>query len=118
MPKQPNILLITTDQQRFDTCGVRKPAFLRTPHLDQLACEGITFAAAYSDCPVCVPARMSIMSGQYATTHGMTGNGGSSQVLGREDTLPGRLRRLGYHRRRRSARCTLGRSAAGMASTK
>lgn len=96
MPSQPNLVLITTDQQRFDTCGPRKPRFLRTPHLDQLACEGATFSAAYADCPVCVPSRISIMSGRLATTHGKTGNGGSSQVLGRNDTLPGLLRRLGY----------------------
>lgn len=96
MASKPNILLVTTDQQRFDTCGTRKPSFMRTPHLDQLGFEGIVFSAAYADCPVCVPARLSIMSGKFATTHGMIYNGGSVQVLGRDDTLPGRLRRLGY----------------------
>ena len=39
---QPNILLITTDQQRFDTCGPQAPSFMRTPPFDHIAREGIT----------------------------------------------------------------------------
>lgn len=92
----PNILFITTDQQRFDTCGSRKPGFMRTPHLDQLAHEGITYTSAYADCPVCVPSRVTIMTGRHAITHGLLGNEGTSRVMGREDTLPARLRRCGY----------------------
>ncbi len=94
--EKPNILFITTDQQRFDTCGPRKPSFLRTPHLDLLAHEGITFDRAYADCPICVPSRVQIMSGQYAWRHGMTRNGASSTVLDHENTLPADLARLGY----------------------
>ena len=93
---QPNILLITTDQQRFDTCGPRAPSFMRTPHFDHLCREGVRFDSAYADCPICVPARVSIMTGQYATTHGMLGNGSSSDAMGRADTLPTCLRELGY----------------------
>jgi len=93
---QPNILLITTDQQRHDTVGAQAPGFLRTPHLDHLEREGITFGSAYSDCPVCVPARMSIMTGQNATTHGMARNGSSSVVLAGTPTLPALVREQGY----------------------
>jgi len=93
---QPNILLITTDQQRFDTLGKYKPSFLRTPHLDQLAHEGISFASAYSDCPVCVPARTTLMTGRSGLSHGLTGNRDTSEVMGREDTLPSCLRDAGY----------------------
>lgn len=92
----PNILMITTDQQRFDTIGRRAPSFMRAPHLQQIACEGITFESAYSDCPVCVPSRVSMMTGKYVTTHGLTGNGPTSSVMGRDDTLPGILRSYGY----------------------
>jgi arylsulfatase len=97
----PNILLITTDQQRYDVAGAGvpgspAPSFLRTPHYDHLCREGITFRAAYADCPLCVPARISIMTGKYVFTHGEPGNGLTSQVMGREDTLPALLRRLGY----------------------
>ena len=93
---QPNILLISTDQQRYDTVGASAPPFMRTPHFDQLAREGITFSRAYTSCPLCVPSRVSIMTGQNVYSHGMTHNGTTSDVLGREHTLPARLRNCGY----------------------
>ena len=58
--------------------------------------EGIRFDAAYSDCPICVPARVSIMTGKYAHHHGMKGNGETSTVMGVKDTLPTLLRAQGY----------------------
>ncbi len=94
--QQPNILLITTDQQRFDTCGPRAPAWMRTPHFDHLCREGVRFDAAYADCPLCVPARASIMTGKTVYAHGMTGNGDTSKYFGEANTLPTVLRELGY----------------------
>lgn len=97
MPQaRPNIVLITTDQQRFDTVGPCAPPFMRTPHLDVLARQGVTFSRAYADCPICVPSRLSIMNGQYAHTHGMRGNGSSSDYLHEATTLPSLLARAGY----------------------
>ncbi len=93
---RPNILLITTDQQRYDASGSGGPSFLRTPHYDHLAREGITYSRAYADCPLCVPSRVSIMTGKTVAAHGMLGNGNSSRVMGRDETLPAQLRRLGY----------------------
>ena len=88
---RPNILLVTTDQQRYDTTGPRAPSFMRTPHFDHICREGITFERAYADCPVCAPARVGIMSGQTVFTHGMDTNGETSDVLGRDATLPALL---------------------------
>lgn len=96
MTEKPNILLITTDQQQFDTVGEAAPAFMRTPRLDLLRREGVTFASPYADCPICVPSRVSIVTGTYVTTHGGRSNGLTSQVMGRHDTLPAYLRELGY----------------------
>ncbi|MEQ7006694.1 sulfatase-like hydrolase/transferase [Actinopolymorpha sp. B17G11] len=93
---RPHILLITTDQQRFDTVGPRSPDFLRTPHLDQLGREGVRFDRAYAECPICVPSRVSIMTGRSVLSHGMAGNGSTSEVMGRDGTLPSVLRDLGY----------------------
>ena len=93
---QPNILLITTDQQRWDSCGPAAPAFMRTPHFDHLCHEGIRFGAAYADCPICVPARVSIMTGKSVFSHGMDVNGDTSKVMGRSGTLPSVLRETGY----------------------
>src|SRR5690554_6476886 len=96
--EQPNIVLITTDQQRHDTVGPLSPAFLRTPHLDRLAYEGITFSQAYADCPVCIPSRVSIMTGKYVTSHGISRGRetATSKAMGRHDTLPAMLRECGY----------------------
>ena len=93
---QPNILLITTDQQRYDASGGAGPSFLRTPHYDRLRYEGVEFTSGYTDDPVCVPSRMGIMTGKQVFTHGMSGNGITSKILGREGTLPWYLRELGY----------------------
>jgi len=57
MADRPNILLITTDQQRFDTIHAAGNPHIFTPHLNWLLNEGIHFTRCYSDCPVCIPAR-------------------------------------------------------------
>lgn len=91
---KPNILLITTDQQRGDCTGVDGHPILETPHLDQLANEGVYFTKGYTPCPVCVAARMAIMTGRSPFDTGYFSN--SSVPLGIEATLPRRLRDLGY----------------------
>lgn len=93
---QPNIILITTDQQRHDTCGPLAPPFMRTPHFDNIARQGVSFSKAYTDCPICVAARTSLMTGKFVFTHGNAANGYSSEYYGRENTLPTCLRSLGY----------------------
>lgn len=59
----PSVLFVMTDQQRFDTIAAlgHRPAI--TPNLDRLVRRGVSFTNAYSSCPVCVPARYSLMSG-------------------------------------------------------
>jgi arylsulfatase len=93
---RPNIILITSDQQRYDTVGPAAPPFLRTPHFDLLCREGVRFSRAYADCPVCVPARVSMMTGKTALRHGLTRNAPTSSVMGRDETLPACLSRAGY----------------------
>ncbi|MHB9131283.1 MAG: sulfatase family protein [Armatimonadota bacterium] len=71
MPHQtPNILLVTTDQQRTDSLRCYGSAFTQTPHLDRLAAEGVCAERAYCVNPVCTPARASIFSGRYLSRHG------------------------------------------------
>jgi arylsulfatase A-like enzyme len=64
-----NILLITSDQQRWDALGRLNPA-IKTPNLDRLADRGILFDRAYTVNPVCTPARCSILTGHYPSRHG------------------------------------------------
>lgn len=68
MPERPNILLITTDQQHYDTLGVTNP-HIRTPALDALASEGVRFERAYCSNPTCSPSRASILTGLYPAWH-------------------------------------------------
>ena len=60
---RPNILLITTDQQRGDCLGIEGHPVLQTPYLDWVAASGVRFNHAYSACPVCVPARRTMITG-------------------------------------------------------
>jgi len=74
MAEKPNILLITSDQHRGDTLGCGGHPCVRTPHLDRLAYSGIRFTRAYSDCPVCMPARTTLITGLQAHRFGITRN--------------------------------------------
>ncbi len=61
---RPNVLLIMTDQQRWDALGYSGNREIKTPNLDRLAKEGVYFQNAYSSCPVSVPARSVILTGR------------------------------------------------------
>ncbi len=67
--KKPNILLITSDQQHWNTIGAfNKEIF--TPNIDRLVNKGTTFTRAYCPNPTCTPSRASIITGQYPSQHG------------------------------------------------
>jgi uncharacterized sulfatase len=69
-PDRPNILLVTTDQQRWDALSLWGTPGYRTPHIDRLGREGARFDWSYCPSPVCTPARVSMITGQYSTRHG------------------------------------------------
>lgn len=69
------ILFVTTDQQRFDSLGCNGNKFCRTPVVDRLAREGINYSRAYNQNTVCMPARSTMLTGQYVRTHGVVANG-------------------------------------------
>ncbi len=70
-----NILFITTDQQRYDGLGCNGGTIARTPVVDGLARSGIRYERAYNQNTVCMPARSTILTGQYPRTHGVVANG-------------------------------------------
>lgn len=74
--KQANILLLFTDQQRFDTINACGYPHMITPNLDRLVNEGCVFENAYTPNPVCVPARHNVLTGLPAKHHGYYGNNG------------------------------------------
>jgi len=67
--RRPNILLITSDQQHWNTLGIANPE-IRTPALDELAAEGTVFTNAFCVNPTCTPTRASIITGTYPSQHG------------------------------------------------
>ncbi len=72
--KQPNILLLFTDQQRYDTINACGYPHMITPNLDRLVRDGCSFPYAYSPNPVCIPARYSLITGLTARYHGNAQN--------------------------------------------
>ena len=72
--KRPNILVLIADDQRWDQLSCAdKPIIpeLKTPNMDRLAQEGVYFSNAFVTTPICAVSRASIMTGMYASTHGM-----------------------------------------------
>ena len=65
--RPPNIVIIMADQLTPFTIGAYGHAQAHTPHMDALAAAGTTFVSAYTNAPLCAPARFSFMSGQLIT---------------------------------------------------
>ena len=87
---RPDILFIMTDQQRFDTIRALGNTHIYTPNLDRLFERGLSFANAYSTCPVCVPARYTIRTGCEPPATRVFKNGKSEPVPGQAETMEGR----------------------------
>ena len=64
METTPNILLLMTDQQRWDAMSCSGD-WVQTPHLDRIASEGIRFTNCVTTSPVCIPTRLSLATGLY-----------------------------------------------------
>lgn len=65
MIEKPNVLILMSDEHRSDVAGFAGDPVVRTPTMDWLAQSGVVFENAYTPAPICVPARQSIMAGQY-----------------------------------------------------
>ena len=88
------MLVVLSDQQRPDSCGVFGQQLPVTPRLDALADDGVAFHEAFTVQPVCGPARAAIQTGLYPTTTGCWRNGIALPPEGR--TLAERMSSLGY----------------------
>ena len=73
--KKPNILLISTDQQRYDTLKCMGNPDAVSPNIDRLSEEGILFENAHTASPVCKPARTSLLTGTHTPVHRIIENG-------------------------------------------
>ncbi|MFW6336223.1 MAG: sulfatase-like hydrolase/transferase [Phycisphaeraceae bacterium] len=101
MPDRPNIILILTDQHRLSAMGCYGETPCRTPHLDRLAERGTRFETVYTTCPLCSPARGSVMTGTWPHRHGITANTNNLTaachfVRDHPSLLPRQLQAQGY----------------------
>ena len=70
MSEKPNVLLISTDHWSASLLGCAGHSAIQTPTLDQFAANGTRFSNTYAECPVCIPARRTLMTGTTPKTHG------------------------------------------------
>ena len=91
---KPNILFVISDQHNAKILGCAGHAEARTPNIDKLAQEGVRFANAVTQNPICTPSRVSFLSGQYPHNHGYFGLGGPNPAG--LPSLLGHFRNSGY----------------------
>ena len=72
--RRPNIVFVLADQLRRQSCGYAGDTRARTPNIDLLAAEGVSFTNAVSSMPVCSAYRASLFTGKYVTSTGMVIN--------------------------------------------
>ncbi|HTM49197.1 MAG TPA: sulfatase [Bryobacteraceae bacterium] len=93
---RPNIVFILMDDLRWDELACAGHPFARTPNIDRLAREGVSFRNAFVTTPLCSPSRACFLTGQYAHTHGVIDNTDHSPLSHRLDTFPRHLEKAGY----------------------
>lgn len=71
MTDRPSYILFITDQQRFDHLGCNGHPVLRTPNIDAMAAEGVSYDRFYVASPVCMPNRASLMTCRMPSSHGV-----------------------------------------------
>lgn len=93
---RPNIIFVLVDDLRWDEFGAAGHPWLETPNIDRLAREGAMFTQAIHAIPLCSPNRATLLTGQYPSRHGVTGNEARSELSHRLDTFPQALNAAGY----------------------
>lgn len=103
---RPNILFILSDQHAPNILGCYGDPIVRTPHLDKLAAGGVIFENTYTPSPICVPARMSLLTGKFPSSQNCWTNSDAlasdipttAHALGAADYYPvlvGRMHAIG-----------------------
>ena len=93
---RPNVLLVTVDQWPGQLLGCAGHPVLLSPTLDQLARNGVRYTRAYSESPICIPARRTLMTGTGTRTHGDRVFGTTTPMPKHLATLPQAFRDAGY----------------------
>ena len=91
---RPNIVMLLTDQQRWDTIASMGYEWMYTPNLDRLMSRGVGFDYGFCNSPVCMPSRQSLFTGQYPSAIGCMDNG--VELPESQEIFPQLLKRAGY----------------------
>lgn len=99
--ENPNMVIIFTDDQGYQDLGCYGSPDIRTPHIDQLAQEGMRFTDFYSASSVCTPSRAGLLTGRYPIRMGLASgvlfpHTGSRGLPAEEQTLPELMKKRGY----------------------
>lgn len=94
MTDRPNFLLFITDQHRADHLGCYGNRIVRTPNIDALAADGVSFDNFHVASPICMPNRATLMTGRMPSVHGVRHNGIPLSLAA--TTFADRLRAAGY----------------------
>jgi arylsulfatase A-like enzyme len=93
--QRPNIVFIMSDDHAYQAISAYGYGINKTPHIDQLAKEGVLFRNAFVTNSLCAPARAAILTGKYSHLNGIKGNGGEL-FDGSQVTFPKLLQQAGY----------------------
>jgi N-acetylglucosamine-6-sulfatase len=93
-PARPNVLVILTDDQRWDAMSCAGHPFMKTPNMDRIANEGARFRNMFVTTSLCSPSRASMLSGLYAHSHRVLNN--FTDYPNDLPSYPRRLQEAGY----------------------
>ncbi|MDB2685674.1 sulfatase-like hydrolase/transferase [Mariniblastus sp.] len=97
--EQPNIIFLMTDDQRWDNIGCYGRAEFKTPNIDQLAKQGVIFDQAFDTVAICMPSRVTMMTGRHASSHRVGFVAPNDYTLSQADfanSYPALLKDAGY----------------------
>lgn len=94
--KRPNIIVVLVDDMRWDEYREAGHNYIKTPNIDRIAKEGVSFKNAFSTTPLCSPSRASFLTGQYAHTNGIVDNQAHNELSHQLNTFPKQLHENGY----------------------
>lgn len=93
---RPNIVVVLVDDMRWDEYGKAGHPYLKTPNIDWLISQGVSFKNAFVTTPLCSPSRANFLTGQYAHTHGILDNTSRNEQSHKLKTFPLALHQSGY----------------------
>jgi N-acetylglucosamine-6-sulfatase len=96
-PRRPNFVFVLVDDLRYNALSCTGHPFLKTPHIDRIAGEGVKFDNAFVTISLCSPSRGCFLTGQYAHTHGITDNTNRNAQTHQLVTFPKLLHDAGYN---------------------